>query len=150
MGVPFVVADATTLTQAGYVGEDVEIGDSVQIYPQVYVGDHVKIGGGKIDYGETLLDAYRRELREETGLAVEHADWLCIQDCIESPEFLEPRHFLLINYVSRVPGRPEPRKNYESVEIGWFSPAAAAAMDLNQPTRAAIDLATRRGYLKAP
>ncbi|WP_308874857.1 hypothetical protein [Thiothrix subterranea] len=24
MGVPFVIADATTLTQAGYVGEDVE------------------------------------------------------------------------------------------------------------------------------
>jgi phosphoglycolate phosphatase len=106
--------------------------------------------GGKIDYGEPLLDAYRRELREETGLAVEHADWLCIQDCIESPEFLEPRHFLLINYVSRVPGRPAPRKNYESVEIGWFTPAAAAVMDLNQPTRAAIELATRRGYLNAP
>ena len=106
--------------------------------------------GGKIDYGEPLLDAYRRELREETGIAVEHADWLCIQDCIESPEFLEPRHFLLINYVSRVPGRPAPRKNYESVEIGWFTPAAAAVMDLNQPTRAAIELATRRGYLNAP
>jgi phosphoglycolate phosphatase len=104
--------------------------------------------GGKIDYGETMLDAYRREMREETGIDVERADWLCIQDCIESPEFTPPRHFLLINYVSHLPGRPEPRKNYESLQIGWFSPAEAAAMDLNQPTRAAIALATGQGLLK--
>ena len=106
--------------------------------------------GGKIDYGETLLAAYRREMREETGIDVDHADWLCIQDCIESPEFTEPRHFLLINYVSRLPGRPAPRKNYESLEIGWFAPAVAAGMDLNQPTRAALELATQRGLLTAP
>ena len=103
--------------------------------------------GGKIDYGETMLDAYRREMREETGLAVDHADWLCIQDCIESTEFLEPRHFLLINYVSRLAGRPEPRKNYESTQIGWFSPAQVATMDLNQPTRAAVALAVERGLV---
>ncbi len=103
--------------------------------------------GGKIDYGETLLDAYRREMREETGIAVEHADWLCIQDCIQSPEFTEPRHFLLINYVSCLAGRPEPRKNYESLEIGWFSPAEVATMDLNQPTQAALALAAQHGYV---
>ena len=103
--------------------------------------------GGKIDYGETMLEAYRREMREETGIEVEHADWLCIQDCIESPEFTQPRHFLLINYVSRLAGRPEPRKNYESTQIGWFSPAQVAGMDLNQPTRAAIALASGQGLL---
>ncbi|MFP5464192.1 MAG: NUDIX domain-containing protein [Gammaproteobacteria bacterium] len=103
--------------------------------------------GGKIDYGETMLEAYRREMREETGIEVEHADWLCIQDCIESPEFTQPRHFLLINYVSRLAGRPEPRKNYESTKIGWFSPAQFAGMDLNQPTRAAIALASGQGLL---
>lgn len=103
--------------------------------------------GGKIDYGETMLEAYRREMREETGIEVEHAAWLCIQDCIESPEFTQPRHFLLINYVSRLAGRPEPRKNYESTQIGWFSPAQVAGMDLNQPTRAAIALASGQGLL---
>ncbi|WP_448507057.1 NUDIX domain-containing protein [Immundisolibacter sp.] len=103
--------------------------------------------GGKIDYGETMLDAYRREMREETGIEVEQADWLCVQDCIESPEFTQPRHFLLINYVSRLTGRPEPRKNYESMQIGWFSPAQVANMDLNQPTRAAIALASGQGFL---
>ncbi|MDD3651260.1 HAD hydrolase-like protein [Immundisolibacter sp.] len=106
--------------------------------------------GGKVDYGETLLAAYRREMREETGIDVDHADWLCIQDCIESPEFTQPRHFLLINYVSRLPGRPTPRKNYESLEIGWFAPAVAAGMDLNQPTRAALELATQRGFVTLP
>ena len=103
--------------------------------------------GGKVDYGETLLGAYRREMREETGIDVDHADWLCIQDSIESPEFTARRHFLLINYVSRLSGRPAPRKNYESLEIGWFAPAVAAGMDLNQPTRAALVLAAQRGYV---
>ncbi len=108
---------------------------------------HWGLPGGKIDYGETMLDAYRREMREETGIEVEQADWLCVQDCIESPEFTQPRHFLLINYVSRLPGRPAPRKNYESVQIGWFSPLTVATMDLNQPTRAAIALASGQGFL---
>lgn len=33
-----------------YIGEDVEIGSSVKIYPQVFIGDNVKIGANTIIY----------------------------------------------------------------------------------------------------
>ena len=35
----------------------------------------------------------------------------------------------------------------ESLDIGWFAPAVAAGMDLNQPTRAALELAVQHGHV---
>ncbi|MDY6830130.1 MAG: NUDIX domain-containing protein [Pseudomonadota bacterium] len=104
--------------------------------------------GGKIDYGETMEAAYKRELWEETGLRLDNARWLVALDSVESPEFHVPRHFLLINYFSTVVGRPELRANYESQDIGWFGVEQALDLDLNQPTRAAIMAARDRGWLE--
>ena len=103
--------------------------------------------GGKIQYGETMQAAYYRELREETGLQLDNATWLTTQDCIEHPQFREPRHFLLINYLSRVPGRPALRANYESYEIGWYPAQEAMSMALNDPTRQALQLAREQGHV---
>lgn len=103
--------------------------------------------GGKIQYGETMTAAYYRELREETGLDLDNARWLMVQDCIEHPQFREPRHFLLINYVSHVEGRPSLSANYESHEIGWFEPAQALRMGLNGPTREALEEARHLGFI---
>ena len=103
--------------------------------------------GGKIQYGETMENAYYRELREETGLHLDNATWLTTQDCIEHPQFREPRHFLLINYLSRVAGRPALQANYESREIGWYPLQQIDSMALNEPTRALLRLARERGHV---
>lgn len=107
--------------------------------------------GGKIDYGETMEQAYYREISEETGLEIDNAEWLVAQDSIESTEFHKPRHFILINYLSRIKGTgaDELQKNYESNTIGWHSYSQAISLNLNKPTREAINIACDRGYLTA-
>ncbi len=103
--------------------------------------------GGKIQYGETMEEAYFRELREETGLDIDNAEWLMTQDCIEHPQFRERRHFLLINYVSRIAQRPALQANYESYEIGWYPVGGVLDMALNDPTREALTRALEAGLV---
>ncbi len=110
--------------------------------------DKFGLPGGKIDHGETMEAAFRREIREETGLQAEEVEWLVAQDAINHPEFREPRHFILINYIARVAGEPTPVSNYESQLIGWYSLTDALTMDLNQPTRAALELVVDHRWFK--
>jgi ADP-ribose pyrophosphatase YjhB (NUDIX family) len=60
------------------------------------------IPGGKIEKGEDTVAALRREIREETGLAISDVEFVLVQDCIDSEEFYVPKsHFLLFNYKAR-------------------------------------------------
>lgn len=105
--------------------------------------------GGKIDYGERHLDAFVREIREETGIDTADPELVLVQDAVEEPEFVRPRHFLLLNMVGRalplsdsVP--EEGRLNHESLEGGWFTLEEAAELDLNRPTRVLVDFLRAR------
>lgn len=97
------------------------------------------VPGGKIDFGEGYLEAFVREMREETGLDVEDSRLVLVQDAIGEPEFHRHRHFLLLNLVCRVTGYPVPRLNHESLESGWYSLEEALSLGLNRPTRALVE-----------
>lgn len=101
------------------------------------------IPGGKIKCGEASEAALRRELREETGLAVEDIRFVLAQDCIHSGEFYREAHFILLNYTCRAPGNPNVTLNEEAQEFRWLSPAAAAREQLNTPTRVLLEAVTR-------
>lgn len=100
-------------------------------------GNRWGIPGGKIERGEPSEAALRREIREETGLEIEDIRFALVQDSIDSPEFIRPEHFLLLNYVARA-STTGVTLNDEAQEYLWLSPAAALELDLNQPTRVLI------------
>ena len=93
------------------------------------------IPGGKVRYGETLIDALRREIKEETNLSIKDIRLVFVQECIHSKEFYRDAHFLLLNYVCRCDGKPWVVLNSEGQEFRWLSTEDALLLALNQPSR---------------
>ena len=104
------------------------------------------IPGGKIERGESSIAALRREIREETAIELDDIEFALVQDCIDSPEFMRPEHFLLINYVARTRSTAV-QLNDEAEDFLWLPPADALALDLNQPTRFLIIDAIEKNLL---
>ncbi len=109
-------------------------------------GNRWGIPGGKIEQGESSTAALRREILEETGLELRDIKFALVQDCIHSPEFQRPEHFLLLNYVGRATTTAV-TLNDEAEEFRWLVPAEALALNLNQPTRFLLTEVLEMGLL---
>ena len=105
------------------------------------------IPGGKIKFGESAIDALRREIKEETNLDITGIEFALVQDCIHSREFYRDAHFVLLNYTCHCVGEGNVRLNDEAVEFRWVTMAEALQLDLNQPTRILLDAVAQE---KAP
>jgi ADP-ribose pyrophosphatase YjhB (NUDIX family)/phosphoglycolate phosphatase-like HAD superfamily hydrolase len=97
------------------------------------------IPGGKTKFGETSVDALRRELKEETDLDVEEIRFVLVQDCIHSKEFYRDAHFVLLNYTCRCAGAPAVTLNEEASEFRWLTIENAFKLPLNQPTKILLE-----------
>lgn len=72
--------------------------------------------GGKVEFMETLVDAAKRELKEETGLTATKIDLLCIQD-----DMTETKHFVTVGFiVKEYEGEPKAMEPEEILEWKWF------------------------------
>ena len=95
--------------------------------------DRWGVPGGKIEYGETMAAAVRREVREETALELDDIRWAPVQEAVESGAFHRPAHFVLLNFVARSASEVV-RLNDEAQAYAWVEPEEALSMDLNPPT----------------
>ncbi len=96
------------------------------------------IPGGKIERGEASEDALRREIMEETALGISDIRFVMVQDCIDSPEFFRPEHFLLLNYLAKSDSH-EVTLNDEAEEFAWITMEDAFKLDLNTATKILLD-----------
>ncbi len=97
------------------------------------------IPGGKVHGGEACVDALRRELQEETNLAIDDIRFVLVQDCIGSKEFYRDAHFVLLNYTCVAVGPLDVKLNDEAQEFRWVPLDDALRMPLNQPTRVLLE-----------
>jgi nucleoside triphosphatase len=127
---PYVVVAAILLNKEGAV--------FLARFPKW--GNRWAIPGGKVEYGESLLNALRREVREETSINIVGADFLRMSESICDPSFANgTAHMVLIDFLVRdYTGEPILDQR-ELFSFQWVPLEQALSLELTPATRASIE-----------
>lgn len=96
------------------------------------------VPGGKVDYGERLEPALRREMLEEVGLELFDVRFAFIAELIEDPHFHKPMHFISMEYVARTQVEYAVT-NEEIAEHAWVTVSEALSYPINQYTQKLLE-----------
>jgi len=119
--------------------------DSDQVFPEPVVGalilndmgeiflmrspkwnDEYSVVGGHVEVGETMEQALKREVKEETNLDIEDIKFINHQDCIFPESFHKKKHFIFMDHLCKAkdPGNVI-LDDREGTHYIWLSPEEA-------------------------
>jgi mutator protein MutT len=100
--------------------------------------DEWSIPGGKVEAGEKLHEALRREVREETGLEIEIVDFADVVELEEAGQ-----RFVLIDFTARVISG-KALAGSDAKEVRWVARAELARYALWSETERIIALSAKQ------
>lgn len=96
------------------------------------------VPGGKVDWGESLVDAVIREFQEEVGLELTQVRFALLQEAVLDPQFFKEAHFIMVNYYA-FSAKETIIPNEEIEAWAWVTPQEAMEYPLNTYTRILIE-----------
>lgn len=95
------------------------------------------IPGGHVELGETMEEALKREVMEETGLTVYDVKIVGMNESIFHPSFHEKRHFVFVNFLCRT-NEADVKLDDESENFIWADLNEIEQYDLQEFTGALL------------
>ena len=103
------------------------------------------VPGGKIDYGETIEVALKREMHEEVGLEISDLQFAFNSEIIEDPKFHKPMHFVSLEFVARSTSS-DVLINEEIAEFAWVTLEEAFTYPVNSYTLRLLEWCKANGF----
>lgn len=82
--------------------------------------DKYAIPGGRIELGEKIEDAPKREIKEETGLDIHDIESIGFQEFVYGEEFWKKKHFIFFDLACKT-NSTEVKLNSEGQEFVWVT-----------------------------
>ncbi len=100
--------------------------------------------GGRLRLGETLAQAARREVREETSVEIDPGEVLSVTDLIQRDDAGRVRyHYVLVDLLARyVSG--EPRAGSDALDVRWVDARDLDAYPMPDRTRRVLEMGLTR------
>lgn len=92
------------------------------------------VPGGHIELGETMEEAVKREVKEETNLDVFDIQFVLTQEFVFGEEFHKKKHFIFLDFICKTKDT-DVVLNEEGLEYIWKTPKEALDLPVEPYTR---------------
>jgi nucleoside triphosphatase len=100
--------------------------------------DKYVIPGGHIELGETMENALKREVKEETGLDIYDLKLICFQEFVFGDAFWKKKHFIFFDFACKTDSE-EVELNDEGQEFVWVTLEEALALPVEPYSRKTME-----------